>query len=142
MGTVLVLVALGLLTAGWRLTADDRFFLLHAERTTGQVVAHEPFEREARKVQERFRLVVAFTTPRGDRVRFRSTTNYGRPPYAVGESVPVRYDPDRPTRARLDRRIEMLAPVAIWLGAIVLLASVGVAIAVFGPKDARGTSRR
>ena len=85
MGTVLVLVALGLLAGGWRLTESDRYFLLRASRTTGQVVAHEPFEREARKPQERFRLVVTFSTPAGDRIRFRSVANYGRPPYAVGE---------------------------------------------------------
>ncbi|WP_291984068.1 DUF3592 domain-containing protein [Luteitalea sp.] len=141
-GTVLVLVALGLLAGGWRLTETDRFFLLQAERTTGTVVAHEPFEREARKPMERFRLVVAFTAPDGSRVRFRSVSNYGRPPYAVGEQVPVRFDPEQPGRARVDRRIEFLAPVLIWLGAIVVLGGLGVAIAVFGPRDARGTSRR
>lgn len=141
MGTVLVLVALGLLAGGWRLTEADRYFLLRASRTTGQVVAHEPFEREARKPQERFRLVVAFSTPAGDRIRFRSVANYGRPPYAVGETVPVRYDPAQPSRARVDRRIELLAPVVIWLGAVLLLGGVGVGVAVFGPKDASGTSK-
>ena len=141
-GTVLVLVSLGLLAGGWRLTETDRFFLLHAARTSGQVVAHESFEREARKVQQRFRLVVAFTTPAGERVRFRSVASYGRPPYAVGATVPVRYDPERPTRARVDRRIEFLAPVVIWLGAVVMLGVLGVLVAWFGPTDAGGTSRR
>jgi hypothetical protein len=141
-GTVLVLVAIALFGVGWRLTETDRFFLLHAARTTGTVVEHEPFVREARKVQERFRLVVSFTAPAGDRIRFRSLANYGRPPYAVGETVPIRYDPERPERARVDRRIEFLAPVLIWLGAVALLAVVGVGIAVYGPKDARGSSRR
>lgn len=141
-GTVLILVAIALFGAGWRLTEEDRFFLLHAARGTGTVVEHEPFTREARKVQERFRLVVSFTAPGGQRIRFRSLANYGRPPYAVGQAVPVRYDPERPERARVDRRIEFLAPVAIWLGAVVLLGVVGVGIAVYGPKDAHGTSRR
>lgn len=141
-GTVLVLVAIGLFAGGWRLTEQDRFFLLRSARATGQVVAHEAFEREARKVQERYRLVVSFATPDGQRVRFRSVSNYGRPPYAVGEAVPVRYDPARPTRARVDRRIEFLAPVLIWLGAVVLLGGLGVAIAVYGPVDGGGTSRR
>lgn len=141
-GTVLVLVSLGLLAAGWRLTETDRFFLLHAVRTTGQVVAHEPFEREARKVTERLRMVVSFSTPSGQRVRFRSISNYGRPPFGVGASVPVRYDPTEPTRARVDRRIELLAPVLIWMGGVVLLGGLGMAIAIFGPTHARGTSRR
>lgn len=133
-GTVLVLVSLGLLAAGWRLTDTDRFFLFHSARATGVVVAHEPFEREARKVQERFRLVVAFSTPAGDRIRFRSVANYGRPPYEVGATVPVRYDAERPTKARVDRRIEFLAPVAIWMGAVILLGGLGVVIAIYGPK--------
>lgn len=140
-GTVLILVALGLLGVGWRLTEQDRFFLLHAARADGQVVAHESFEREARKVQERFRLVVAFTTPSGERIRFRSVSSYGRPPYAVGEEVPVRYDPDRPTRARVARRMELLAPVLIWAGAVVALSVTGLSIAVFGPRG-HGGSRR
>jgi hypothetical protein len=134
-GTVLVLVSLGLLAVGWRLTEPDRFFLLHGARAMGEVVAHEPFEREAKKVQQRFRLVVSFATPSGDRIRFRSIASYGRPPYAVGEQVPVRYDADRPTRARVDRRIEFMAPVLIWLGAVLLLGGLGVAVAVFGPKS-------
>lgn len=133
MGTVLVLVSIALCATGWRLTETDRFFLLHGARATGVVVAHESFVREARKVEERFRLVVSFATPSGERIRFRSLANYGRPPYAVGEAVPVRYDADRPTRARVDRRIESLAPVLIWLGAVVILGGLGVAIAIYGP---------
>lgn len=140
-GTVLVLVSLGLLAVGWRLTETDRFFLLHGARATGEVVAHEPFEREAKKVEQRFRLVVSFATPAGDRIRFRSIASYGRPPYAVGASVPIRYDANQPTRARVDRRIELLAPVLIWLGAVVLLGGLGVAIAIFGPKTGAAAAR-
>jgi hypothetical protein len=138
-GTVLVLVALGLFVAGWRLTENDRFFLLQASRASGQVVAHEEFEREARKVTRRYRLVVSFSTPSGSRIRFRSVSNYGRPPYAVGDTVSVRYDAEQPTRARVDRRIELLAPVLIWMGGVVLLAVLGVVIAVYGPTHAHGT---
>lgn len=141
-GTVLILVALGLLAGGWRLTETDRFFLFQAARTTGQVVAHEAFEREERKVTQRFRLVVSFATAKGERIRFRTVANYGRAPYAVGATVPVRYDPEQPTRARVDRRIEFLAPVLIWFGAIVLLAGLGLGIAIYGPKDTRPTTRR
>ena len=141
-GTVLILVALGLLAAGWRLTENDRFFLFRAARATGQVVAHEAFEREERKVTQRFRLVVSFATATGERIRFRSVTNYGRAPYDVGAAVPVRYDPEHPTRARVDRRIEFLAPVLIWFGAIALLAGLGLAIAIYGPRDPRAPARR
>ena len=141
LGTVLVLVSLGLFVAGWRLTENDRFFLLHAARASGQVVAHEAFEREAKKVTQRFRLVVAFSTPSGDRIRFRSRSHYGKPPYAVGESVGVRYDPAQPTRARVDRRFELLAPVLIWIGAVVLVGVLGVAIAIWGPTHLGATPR-
>lgn len=149
-GTVLVLVAIALFAVGWRLTETDRFFLLHAARTTGTVVEHEMARREVPstrlpitsaprpgtgEMRARFHLVVSFTTPTGDRVRFRSTSSYGRPPYGAGASVPVRYDPARPERARIDRRIEFLGPVLIWMGAVLLLGTVGVAIAVYGPRD-------
>lgn len=133
-GTVLVLVSVGLFVVGWRLTEQDRFFLFEAARTVGQVVGHAAFEREARKVEERFRLVVSFRLPNGDRIRFRSLASYGRPPYAVGEEVGVMYDPQQPTRARVDRRIEVLAPVVIWMGAVVLIGGLGVGIAVRGPR--------
>jgi len=134
-GTVLILVAVGLFVAGWRLTETDRFFLLHGARATGEVVAHEPFEREAWKVQTRFRMLVTFKTATGDRIRFRSIASYGRPPYAVGAAVPVRYDANFPMRARVDRRIELLAPTLIWLGGVVLLAVLGLLVALYGPTD-------
>lgn len=135
MGTVLLLVSLGLLAAGWRLTETDRFFLLRAARADGVVVEHEAYDREMRKPETRYRLVVSFATPAGDRIRFRSVASYGRPPYAVGASVPVRYDASQPMRARIDRRIEFLAPVLIWLGAVLLLGGLGLGIAIYGPKS-------
>jgi len=156
-GTVLVLVSIALFGVGWRLTETDRFFLLHAARTTGTIVEHELSRREvpatrlpitsapkpgSAEMRARFHLVVSFATPSGDRIRFRSRSSYGRPPYGVGETVPIRYDRERPERARVDRRIEFVAPVLIWLGAVALLAVVGVGIAVYGPKHAGGTSQR
>lgn len=155
-GTVLVLVAIALFAVGWRLTETDRFFLLHAARANGQVVGHEFSRREvpsttlpitsapkatAGEMRARFHLVVSFMTASGDRIRFRSISTYGRPPFAVGDAVPVRYDSSQPTRARVDRRIEFVAPVLIWFGGVLLLGATGVAVAVFGPTDARGSSR-
>jgi hypothetical protein len=155
-GTVLVLVAIALFAVGWRLTETDRFFLLQAARGTGEVVGHELARREVPsttlpitsapkstpgEMRARFHLVVSFKTPSGDRIRFRSVSSYGRPPYNVGDTVPVRYDASQPMRARVDRRIEFLAPVLIWFGGVLLLGGTGVAVAVFGAKDVRGTSR-
>lgn len=133
-GSLLVLIALVLFVAGWQVTSATRQFLAVAERTTGEVVAHEPYEREARTPRERFRLVVAFETAQGTRVRFRSVPNYGRPPYEVGEKVPVLYDPANPFQARVDRRIETVAPLAIWGGAVLLVGALGVFVAVRGPR--------
>lgn len=137
-GSFLVLVALAMFVAGWQVTAETRRFLLVAERTSGQVVAHEPYEREARTPRERFRLVVAFETAQGTRVRFRSVPSYGRPPYDVGTSVPVLYDPANPFTARVDRRIETLAPLVIWGGAVLLVGGLGVLVAVRGPRGSVG----
>lgn len=133
-GSVLVLIALVLFVAGWQVTADTRRFLSVAERTTGEVVAHEPYEREARTPRERFRLVIAFETAQGTRVRFRSVPNYGRPPYDVGASVPVLYDPENPFSARVDRHIETVAPLVIWGGAVLVVGVLGVVVAVRGPR--------
>lgn len=133
LGTLLVLVALAIFVAGWQVTAETRRFLSAAERTTGEVVGHEAYERQARTPRERFRLVVSYQTPSGARVRFRSVANYGRPPYAVGEQVPVLYDPANPFDARVDRRIETVAPLVIWGAAVLLVGGLGVAVAVWGP---------
>ena len=156
LGTMFVLVSLGLFVVGWRLTENDRYFVLHASRATGEVVGHEPSQRESHPgalpivaepkslkstVTARFKMVVSFSTPSGDRIRFRSISSYGRPPYAVGERVGVRYDPNQPTRARIDRKMELLAPVFIWLGAVVMIGALGVGIAVWGPTSASNTWR-
>ena len=138
LGSVLLLVALVIFVAGWRVTAETRRFLALAERTTGEVVAHEPFERQARTPRERFRLVVTFATARGTRVRFRSVPTYGRPPYAIGTQVPVLYDPENPFTARVDRRIETIAPLLIWGGAVLVVGALGLAVALRGPGVAKG----
>ena len=132
-GTLLMLIALVLFVAGWQVTADTRQFLAVAVRTTGEVVGHEAYEREARTPRERFRLVVAFETAEGTRVRFRSVPNYGRPPYDVGERVPVLYNPSDPFEARVDRRIETLAPLIIWGVAVLIVGGLGGAVMVRGP---------
>lgn len=136
LGTLLVLVALALFVAGWQVTAETRWFLSVAARTTGEVVGHEAYERQARTPRERFRLVVSYQTPSGARVRFRSVANYGHPPYAIGEQVPVLYDPANPFDARVDRRIETVAPLVIWGAAVLLVGGLGVAVAVWGPTRA------
>lgn len=134
LGSVLMLLAIVLFVAGWRVTAETRALLAVAERASGRVVAHEAYDREGRTPRERFRLVVSFETAQGTRVRFRSTANYGRPPYGVGDTVPVLYDPTHPFTARIDRRIETLAPLLVWGAAVLLVAGLGVGIVWKGPK--------
>ncbi len=137
LGTLLLLVALVIFVAGWQVTAETRRLLRVAERTTGEVVAHEPFDREARTPRERVRLVVSYATAEGTRVRFRSVPHYGRPPYEVGEQVPVLYDPAEPIDARIDRRMETLAPLLVWGVAVLVVGGLGLAVAVRGPRNAR-----
>jgi hypothetical protein len=55
----------------------------------------------------------------------------------VGEQVPVLYDPAEPIDARIDRRIETLAPLFVWGGAVLVVGGLGLAIAVRGPRNRR-----
>ncbi len=142
LATLLLVVAAAMFVAGWHVTAETRHFLAVAERTAGTVVAHEAYEREARTPRERFRVVVSFETAAGTRVRFRSVANYGRPPFPVGSEVTVLYDPADPVNARVDRQIEVLAPVVAWGAAVCLIAGLGLAVLVFGPRrPPRGAAR-
>jgi len=136
-GSFLLLLALALFGAGWSLTGEDRAFLFDAALATGTVVAHESYAPEGRKPRQRYRLVVSFATGDGARIRFRSVASYGRPPYAVGSPVPVRYRPEQPTRARVDRRMESVVPLMLWSAAVLLIGTLGIAIAWFGPRPAR-----
>lgn len=140
-GSLLILVALALFVAGWQATSEMRQFLSVAERTTGEVVGHEAFDREARTPRERFRLVVSFQTASGTLVRFRSVANYGRPPYEVGERVPVLYNPEDPFQARIDHAMDTVVPLVIWGVAVLLIAGMGIGVAVWGPKDERRVGR-
>lgn len=141
LATVLLLIAAVLFAAGWEVTRDLRRFLSVAERATGRVAAHEPYDPETRVPRERYRMVVSFETALGTRVRFRSVPHYGRPPYAVGEDVPVLYDPRNPVEARVDRRIEVVAPLLVWGVALVLVAGLGLTVLFYGPGGASAGPR-
>jgi hypothetical protein len=134
LATALLLIAGALFAAGWEVTRDLRRFLSVAERATGRVAAHEPFDPETRVPRERYRMVVSFETALGTRVRFRSVPHYGRPPYAVGEEVPVLYDPGSPVEARIDRRIEVVAPLLVWGVAVAIVGGLGLGVLRYGPR--------
>lgn len=138
-GSLLILMSLVLLAAGWQATSEMRRFLRVAERTTGEVVGHEAFDRQARTPREQFRIVVSYETATGTRVRFRTVTGFGRPPYDVGERVPVLYNPEDPFEARVDSKMDTVVPLVIWGGAVLLVAGLGAAVALWGPA---GNGRR
>src|SRR5690606_8041543 len=136
-GSLLIVMALVLFVTGWQATSEMRRFLMVAERTTGEVVGHEAFDREARTPRERFRIVGSYATAAGTRVRFRTVASYGEPPYAVGERVPVLYNPEDPFQARIDTAMDTVVPLVIWGGAVLLVAGLGVGVAVWGPTGDR-----
>ena len=109
-------VSLGLIALGLFFLARTIVFLRGAARTQGRVVSleHHPGENGAT-----YKPVVEYVRPDGQRQQFREQIASGNPRVKVGDTVPVRFDPERPEHARIDR------PLSLWgLPAFFLLMGV------------------
>ena len=67
--------------------------------------------------------VVRFTTADGRTVEFTSALGYGRKPN-IGEALDVRYLPDHPERAEIDRAAMWMLPTAVGV-----LSGLGLVVA-------------
>ena len=123
-GAVVLLLGLGCLAASAIVRSVIGGFVDSAAKAQGTVVELVPAGRGKSPV-------IRFTTPDGQDVTFRSANASNPPDYAVGEAVPVLYDPAAPER---DPRIESLSEV--WTPVIVLalmgliFGGVGLAVVV------------
>lgn len=100
---VFLLVGIVLLTKAVRHAQRTRAFLTSARESTGEVIALEetPPQQPGADQDETYRPVVVFTAENGQRVRFESMASSNPPRYSVGDQVPVLYDPERPSDARI-----------------------------------------
>ena len=135
-----VATGLGLLAASGVLLAGKRRFLRNAASATGTVVRLATVAPPARTNDARLRSsergtvfyapVVRFTTAAGRAAEFQSASGSIPPRYAVGATVPVRYDPDDPARAEIATFADQwLLPVLLG-GTGLMLATVGVVLAL------------
>lgn len=107
---IFLLVGSGcLVTAAVKLVTTVRF-VSSSSITTGTVVdlvAHRGSKSTT------YAPVVTFTAPDGNDTRFDSAISSGSPDYAVGQSVPVRFDPADPSHAEIDAFIPLWFPFII-----------------------------
>lgn len=113
---VTVLLGGGFIAAGIYLYASGSRFLSTAQETKGVVREIVPTSRARRHP------VVEFTTAAGQEVVFTSPQHHDA---AVGQALPVSYDPRHPT----DARIGSLGQVRRWqLGGAMVSVLVGAAL--------------
>ncbi|MGA4995490.1 DUF3592 domain-containing protein [Nonomuraea bangladeshensis] len=141
-GVIFALVGLILLGVTLALAASTASFLASAQRTEGTVTGLTPRTTTSRDSDGYTRRsttwypTVEFTVD-GRRYSFQSSTGNNPPAYRQGEGVPVAYDPDDPSDARISTFWSAyLAPV-ITGGLGVVFASIGTIVFVLGRRSAK-----
>ena len=141
-GGIFGLVGLVLLGIGIALAASTATFLASAERTDGTVIALTARTSTTRGSGGHVRRstnwypTVKFTVD-GRSYSFQSSTGSNPPSYEEGESVPVAYDPDDPSDARIASFwAAYLAPLIVG-GLGLVFTPIGVVLFVKGRRIAR-----
>ncbi|MGW2145734.1 DUF3592 domain-containing protein [Nonomuraea bangladeshensis] len=141
-GAIFALVGLILLGVTLALAVSTASFLASAQRTEGTVTGLTPRTTTSRDSDGYTRRsttwypTVEFTVD-GRRYSFQSSTGNNPPAYRQGEGVPVAYDPDDPSDARISTFWSAyLAPV-ITGGLGVVFASIGTIVFVLGRRNAK-----
>lgn len=118
-----MLIGLGLIGGAVFSYRSTAAFLRTAVATTGEVIGYE--RRTNSEGEITYFPVIVFTPANGDEIEFTSSTGSSARGYAIGASVPLRYDPALPFSAAID------TPADLWLAAIVL-SILGVAFTSVG----------
>jgi len=113
-GVAILAVGIGMLVAGWMLTAPV-LEMTRGPSTQGEVVA---IERSSSRGRSTWRPVVAFATERGS-FRVAAMVWSSSQDHAVGDRVRVFYDPERPSDALIDSFMEL------WFWAL-FFAAIGI----------------
>ncbi|MGW4966254.1 DUF3592 domain-containing protein [Nonomuraea sp. NPDC004186] len=141
-GGIFGLIGLVLLCVGIAIAASTAGFLTSAERTDGTVVELTARTSTTRSSDGHTRRAtywyptVEFTVG-GRRYAFQSSTGSNPPSHQKGESVPVAYDPDDPSDARIASfSSAFLAPLIVG-GLGVVFTPIGTVLFVKGRRIAR-----
>ena len=104
-----------------------RRFLATAVEVPGTVLGHEErrFRSSTGGMTVAYHPIITFTTVTGRQMQYTDNAGSKPPSHAVGQSVPVRYDPADETDARIG------TTGSTWLAPIIT-GSIGVALAVPG----------
>jgi hypothetical protein len=125
LGGLFALIGVGLLAGALGSYTSTRRFVATAARATGTVA--EVVRRDPPKAGDgpTYAAIVRFRTARGHEVSFTASPVSNPPAYAVGDSVPVLYDPARPQSASAEGFF------SLW-GVAVILGSLGAVFAAVG----------
>ncbi|WP_329251497.1 DUF3592 domain-containing protein [Actinoallomurus sp. NBC_01490] len=145
-GGIFGLVGLVLLGAGIAVAASTASFLASAQRTDGTVVELTARTSTTRssgghtRTSTNWYPTVKFTVD-GRSYSFQSSTGSNPPAYERGESVPVAYDPDDPSNARIASFwAAYLAPLIVG-GLGLVFTPIGTVLFVKGRRAARLRAR-
>lgn len=135
---LLVLAAVLLIAAGGLVLARRRF-LTRAARAEGIVVAlrgDEPIEIGGKA--QMLRPVIRFVADHGREVEFAMAIASTPPPYRVGDTVPVRYDPSDPAAtARVESFLGLWFVPSLLTGLAAPALIAGIAVLVWQSQSAR-----
>jgi hypothetical protein len=130
------LAGVGLLVFAFFLYQRTEAFIERAWPAPGVVVGFERGDGDEPQTAP----VVRFETTRGEEQRFRADLYVAWRDYAMGDTVPVLYDPQRPADARVDDSLLLwVGPlVAAAFGLILILGSTGaLGVAMISERTAR-----
>ena len=120
--TITICVAVPLLLLSFGMFVGNILFTLRAERTTGTVVGYET--RRGSKGGATQAEVVEFQGPDGKTVKFVEKTSRSRFIMNTGHEVNVLYNPDNPSKARIN------SFWTLYVSPIILLL-VGLSLLIF-----------
>lgn len=113
-----------LILAGIAWILRNRSFMEGASDARGRVTGFEE-HRNIDSGSHTYSAYVEFMGPTGSPVTFRDPTATNPPGFEVGEEVPVKYDRNDPSKARIAKGARMNLFPAILIAAGLLFASIG-----------------
>lgn len=146
-GGIFTLVGAGFLLVAIIIAANSMSFLAGAERTDGIVVdltERTSTNRDSdghRRRRTTWYPTVEFTTTDGETVSFDESTGSNPPASDVGDEVPVAYDPDHPSDARVATFGSLYLLPLIFGGVGVVFTPIGAVLLIVGIRKRSSQAR-